>query len=632
MTKVSSIRARIIQMDILAGQPQRNTTRIISRISRARKDGIQLVVFPEMAVPGYLVGDNWECLSFLDECSRCNEQIRTASKDIITVFGSVGIDPDRRNEDGRVRKYNALYVAENGKFQSPQTLPYNFAVKSLLPDYREFEETRHFYDLRKLALEENRPLEDLIVPVKTSLASLGCILCEDAWDIDYNFSPLEILAQKDTDLFVSISASPFTLHKKHKRTRVFCNRTKNLGRPLIYANCVGIQNNGKCVFTFDGDSTIYDGHGNCLKTEEPFTEAEITHEIPLDQSAFGRPCRPVQDETGDIYKAISYGTNRFMNQCGLDRIVVGISGGIDSSVVAALYAKLLPPEQLLLANMPSRYNSAHTRSLAKKLADNIGCLYTEVSIEESCEITRSQLDGRVARNNEDTLNHKITLSTGNMENVQARDRSSRVLAALAAAFGGAFTCNANKSEATVGYTTLYGDLAGYFASIADLWKAEVYDMARYINAEVYGKEVIPAGSINVVPSAELSSSQDVDKNQGDPFCYPYHDCLFRIWIESWNRTTPEEILEWYAAGILEEKIGYTGKIDKLFSDAEAFIEDLEKWWNAYQGLGLAKRIQSPPILAIKKRAFGFDLRESQLPPFYSSRYQEIKKTLLPKRS
>ncbi len=617
-------------MNVLAGQPVRNSTRIINEMARAKEQGIQLLVFPEMAVPGYLVGDNWERPSFLDECCRCNERIRSASQGLITVFGSVGIDPDRRNEDGRVRKYNALYVAEDEQFKSPETLPYNFAIKSLLPDYREFEETRHFYDLRKLALEEKRPLEDLIAPIKTSCGSLGCILCEDAWDIDYSFSPLDILARKNTDIFLSISASPFTLHKKHKRTRVFCNRTKKLGRPLIYANCVGIQNNGKCVFTFDGDSTIYDGHGNCLKTEEPFNETELTHDIPLNQSPFGAPCRPVQDKTADIYKAISYGTERFMNQCRLNRLVVGISGGIDSSVVAAIYGKILPPEQLLLTNMPSRYNSFRTRSLSKRLAENIGCLYTEVPIEDSCELTRKQMDRLVAKNHDGTLSHEITLTGSVMENVQARDRSARVLAALAAAFGGAFTCNANKSEATVGYTTLYGDLAGYFANLADLWKTEVYELARYINSNVYGRELIPAGSIDVIPSAELSSAQDVNKNKGDPLCYPYHDCLFRSWIEWWNRATPEEILEWYASGIIEEKIGYAGRISDLFTDAGEFIQDLEKWWNAYQGLGLAKRIQSPPILAIKKRAFGFDLRESQLPPVYSSRYLETKKTLLAK--
>ncbi len=627
MSKALFIRTRVIQMDILPGQPQHNAVRIISNISRARKDGIQLLVFPEMSVPGYFVGDNWERPAFLNECYRCNEEIRKASKGLIVVFGSLGMDPDRRNEDGRVRKYNALYVAENGEFRSPSTLPYSFAVKSLLPDYREFEETRHFYDLRKLAMEENRALEDLVAPIETSLASLGCILCEDAWDIDYNFSPLEILAQKNADLFLSVSASPFTLHKRHKRTRVFCERTKNLGRPLIYANCTGIQNNGKCVFTFDGDSAIYDGLGNCIKTEEPFTETEITHEIPLDQSAFGRPCRPVRDNTADIYRAINFGTSRFMDQCGLDRIVVGISGGIDSAVVAAVYGKILPPDRLLLANMPSCHNSSRTRNLAKKLAGNIGCLYTEIPIDNSCKLTQKQMDGLVLKNTEGTFIHKISLSSRVMENVQARDRSARILAALAAAFGGAFTCNANKSEATVGYTTLYGDLAGYFANLADLWKGEVYDLARYLNAEVYGSAVVPPGSIDLIPSAELSSSQDVDSNQGDPLCYPYHDCLFRSWIEWWNRTTPEEILEWYADGILEDKIGYTGKVEDLFHGVDEFIEDLEKWWNAYEGLGLAKRIQAPPVLAIKKRAFGFDLRESQLPSFYSSRYRELKKTL-----
>jgi len=212
--------------------------------------------------------------------------------------------------------------------------------------------------------------------------------------------------------------------------------------------------------------------------------------------------------------------------------------------------------------------------------------------------------------------------------VQARDRSSRLLAALAAAFGGVFTCNANKAEATVGYTTLYGDLAGYLAALADLWKGEVYALGRYLNAAVFQREVIPAGCFDLTPSAELGLGQAVDKGLGDPLIYPYHDCLFASWVEAWQRTTPEEILEWYLAGTLERQLGYAGKLADLFPSAREFIADLERWWLQYNGMGVAKRIQAPPVLAIKRRAFGFDHREAQLAGWFSSRYLELKKQAL----
>jgi NAD+ synthase (glutamine-hydrolysing) len=308
-------------------------------------------------------------------------------------------------------------------------------------------------------------------------------------------------------------------------------------------------------------------------------------------------------------------------------VTVGVSGGIDSSVVAALYRRLLDPEHLLLVNMPGQFTSPTTRSIARDLASNLDCYYVEIPIHGSVELTRAQM-GRIAvANRSGTMKRELELTSFMLENVQARDRSARILAAVSAAFGGVFTCNANKSEATVGYTTLYGDLGGYLANIADLWKMEVYQMAEHLNGRVYGRNVIPQGSIDVTPSAELSPAQNVDEGKGDPLIYPYHDRLFRSWVESWARTTPEEILGWYAEGTLEEHIGYAGRVSAIFPDARAFVGDLERWWNQYQGIGVAKRIQAPPVLAVKKRAFGFDHRESLMGARYTRRYREMKQRL-----
>jgi len=615
-------------MEVLPGRPRENTARMLADLRTAQADGIQLIVFPEMAVPGYLIGDEWERTSFLRECDDCSRELCAASNGLVAIFGSVGIDWERHNEDGRVRKYNALFLAEDGALVGPAGGPYEFVIKTLMPNYREFDDSRHFFDLRKLAQEERRPVEALTTPVKTRLGLLGCALCEDAWNTDYGLSPLEMLTRNGAQVLVNISCSPFTMNKNHKRNRVYSTHAHHLKRPLIYVNNVGIQNNGKTVFTFDGASCVYDTHGNQVACGRPFEDTCLTLDIPVDPAAaFGTPVELRHDGVESIYGAISYGTRKFMDLCGVHKVTVGVSGGIDSAVVAAVYGQLLKPTDLLLVNMPSRYNSSTTRSLAKGLAENLGAFYAEIPIEDSVKLTQGQLHQLAIRGG-GKKKGTLELSALILENIQARDRSSRILAAASAAFGGVFTCNANKSEATVGYTTLYGDLCGYLANLADLWKGEVYALGQHLNDSVYGRPVIPAGSFDVTPSAELSAAQNVDEGKGDPLVYPYHDLLFKSWVESWDRTTPEEILEWYAAGTLEQKLGYPGKLSGLFTSAEAFVADLERWWNLYQGMAVAKRIQAPPVLAIKKRAFGFDHRESQMGPHYTKRYTELKTRVL----
>lgn len=623
------IRVRLVQMEVLPGRPIDNTSKILDGIREARRDGVDLIVFPEMAIPGYLLGDEWEREAFLKECEACAHEVRSAGHGLIAVFGSVGLDWSRRNEDGRVRKYNAVFVAESGQFKGPVNGPYDFVVKTLLPNYRVFDDSRHFHDLRKLAVELDRPIHELIAPVRTERLSLGCMLCEDTWDTDYAVSPLAALARAGADLLVNVSCSPYTLDKNHKRQRVFSGRMPLLKRPLVYCNNVGIQNNGKTILTFDGASCIYDALGGVVRCGEPFAETRLTFDLPLaPECAFGAPVVSRHDDIGDLARALLYGTRKTMDLLGVSNVVVGLSGGIDSAVVASLYRRLLNPNQLLLVNMPGPFTSETTRGLARNLARNLDCLYTEIPIADGVRLTRNEIDGLDVASPDGAYRTRLTLRGLDLENIQARDRSSRVLAAVASAFGGVFTCNANKSEATVGYTTLYGDLGGYLANIADLWKMEVYSLARHLNDDLFGKPVIPSGTLNLVPSAELSATQNVDEGLGDPLHYPYHDRLFRCWVEWWNRATPEEILDWYVRGELEQKLEYDGTLADRFPTHAAFVEDLERWWNLYQGMAVAKRIQAPPILAVKRRAFGFDHRESQMGARYTSRYRELKARLL----
>ena len=635
-------------MEVVPGDPARNGARMLDLISKARDLSVDLLVFPEMCLPGYLLGDMWERPAFLNECELWANRIIQATtgnseKAITVVFGTVVSDRKVVGEDGRVRKYNGYIAAQGGYVLLHPGLRRPYGIKSLLPNYREFEETRHFYDTRKLAQEMGVPWESLLEPIEIQLQGqawrVGIILCEDAWEDDYAQKPLEVLGSKGCHLLLNLSCSPFTQGKNEKRNRVFSQKVAALGIPLFYVNCVSLQNNGKTLYTFDGRSTAYGADGRVI-AEMPAYESDI-FTIQVDKQTVSKEkskdavvpapvgINPPRHPIREIHQALIYGANAFLTSIGQSKIVLGVSGGIDSAVAAALYREILPAENMLLVNMPSRFNSSTTRGLARTLAGNLGCLYTEIAIEESVSWTQAQIQGLKVQSFDGMVHTTLALESLTLENVQARDRSSRILAAVAAAFGGVFTCNANKTELTVGYSTLYGDLGGFLALLGDLWKSEVYALGRFLNQEIFESEVIPEGSFTIVPSAELSADQSVDEGRGDPLVYPYHDRLFFTWVQHWNRATPEEILEWYADGSLNRKLGCEG-VDaySLFPNAAVFIQDLEKWWYLYNGMAVAKRVQAPPILAVSSRAFGFDHREHLGQPFLSSRYQDLKAQLL----
>lgn len=618
------MKIRLQQMHVAPGRPADNLATALAALAAAEASGIHILVLPEMCLPGYLLGDEWERASFLRECEAAGRELAGAARTVTVVFGNVGLDWQARGEDGRARRFNALFVAERGEFLAHPATGQDFFSKFLLPNYREFDDNRYFYDPRKLAYELKRPWEDLIEPVPSRHGLLGCMLCEDGWDQDYNIQPAAILARKGAEVLLNLSASPFTFNKNHKRNRVFAAHAKAAGVPLGYVNKVGLQDNGKTLFTFDGASAVYAASGALVASLPAYTAAPLDFSVPGCNALAPQAFR--EDGAREQYEAIAFGTGEFMQRLGVKKVVVGVSGGIDSAVVAALYAQLLPPGALHLVSMPGPFTSNTTLNLARQLAQNLDCPYAEIPIGPAADLTRTQLSEARFASTRGT--GALQVSDYVFENIQARDRSARVLAGVAAALGGVFTCNANKSEMTVGYSTLYGDLGGYLANIADLWKGEVYELARYLNAEVFGREAIPQGTLDVVPSAELSGAQNVDENRGDPLYYPYHDCLFQSWVERWDRATPEDNLAWYSAGELPTRIGYAGDPATLFPTAADFIADLERWWNLYQGMAIAKRIQAPPVLAIKRRAFGFDHREAQLGPRYSRRYQELKQHVL----
>lgn len=631
----------LAQFEIIPSMPTDNTTRMINFIEEAKNNEADMIIFPELSISGYLIGDTWESESFIKECEKLGDKIIKASKDIFVIFGNVAIDKNKKNFDGRVRKYNALFLAKDGKLIKNYCMPYPFIIKTLLPNYKEFEETRHFFSLKDLFLENaftkktenNFNIKEYLKPIEINIngekINLGLTICEDAWSSNYDLSPIDIINENgNVDIFINISSSPYTLIKDDKRHKMFSNIAKKYNKPLIYVNNVGIQNNGKTVYAFDGGSSVYDDKGNIILTSNKYEESLYYVEMNLIKKEYPKAIIiKEENEYKLIYDTIIYGIRKFMKSIGINKVVIGVSGGIDSALSSAIYVNAIGKDNVLLVNMPSKFNSNTTKNLAKTLSENLGCGYMVVPIQESVDFTIKQIETcPIIKDGKESF---LKVSSFVSENIQARDRSARILAGLAASFGGVFTCNANKTETMVGYSTLYGDGAGFFAALADLWKYQIYELAKYINRHIFKKEVIPEGSINIVPSAELSTSQAVDEGKGDPIKYDYHDYLFKTLIESWNRIIPEDILRWYIDGELEEKIGCKkGLIKKYFKNDLEFVEDLERWWRQYMGMAVSKRIQSPPILAISRRVFGFGNRESQNKVYYTSKYLYLKNKLL----
>ncbi len=624
------------QMEIIAGRPDLNTQKMLQLIGLAKNDKVDILLFPEMAVPGSLIGDLWEQSAFLKDCEAYGQQVIAATQGITVVFGNVAVDWKRKNKDGHVRKYNAAFTAQDGKLiATEQGLDY--VAKTSLPAYRLFDDPRYFSGQETLLKDKRVSLKNGMGLVTVTLHGqeykMGLLLCEDGWTDNYPINVPVMLKQSGADILCNLSNSPFTLGKNSKRHALFGSQAKELQLPVIYCNNTGIQNTGKNIYTFDGQSCVYGPDGMVKAAAPMFEEKLLTfswdreHDKIRAYAAQDELITTEDDDAEILYKTIRYGTSRFLQQTGIKRMVLGASGGIDSAVTAALFTDILGPHQVLLVNMPSRYNSELTKNLAQNLAENLGCCYTITPINESVSHTVEQLYTPI-HNYTTNRDFKVELTGLMYENIQARDRGSRILAGFSAAFKGGISCNANKAEITVGYGTFYGDLIGLFCPLGDLWKHQVYALGKYLNESVFKRNVIPEQIFTIRPSAELSQEQTVG-NGGDPLVYEYHDYLLRAFVEKWDTSSPAEILKHYIHHDLEAFLGCrAGILSQIFHTHAAFCKDLERWYGLFTGLAVAKRIQAPPILSLSKRAFGTDYREAQLTTYYSLEYKSLKEKLL----
>ncbi|MBP8016422.1 NAD(+) synthase [Candidatus Gracilibacteria bacterium] len=596
----------LAQMQVMPGRPDKNLETMKKIIKKAKNDGKSLVIFPELAVSGYLLGDEWENEAFVRDCFDMNEEIVKITKGkIAAIWGNVLLDFNKVNEDGRIRKYNTAFVAQDGKYVSNGVFN-GYTIKTLMPNYREFRDKRHFTSLKDLAFERGESINTIKkyfqpfdITINQVKKKVGVIICEDMWDDDYVIKPSEFLKQNSAELILNISASPFGIGKQDKRDRILSKKSQK--GEIVYLNNVGIQNNGKNIFVFDGASTIYK-NGNKIMQAPSFKDGNFDDKEGINNGI---------NKTEKIFEALTYGLKEFFKTIGNKKVVIGLSGGIDSAVVAALCTIALGKENVIAVNMPSENNSSTTKNLAKNLASNLQIEYLVCPIQESFDYTKKQI--------EDVLDTKLEGLV--LENIQSRDRGSRILAAISAAKNAVFTNNGNKTEIALGYATIYGDICGAICPIGDLYKTQVYELVKFINKK-FG-DIIPVGIIDLIPSAELSGEQNVDENKGDPFIYEYHDKLLYQFIEL--RKDPEDILKTFIEGNLEKKLGVNKKIiGNYFKSIEEFINDLEKIYKLFK-FNFFKRVQAPPILTVSKRAFGYDLEEAQNEVYFTKKYHEMKK-------
>lgn len=552
------------QIEVFPKDIHKNLNSVLMMIESAKKNNADILLLPDSAVTGKFLGEAWEENAFINEYKLAKGKIVAAAENLMIISSNY-----EKVFDGVLKKdpFIVNYVGHK-----------NLKIGFINNEYK--------------------------------------------------------ITNENAEFFIFIEDVPFKIGLFNERKNRLSEIAKTKNSPVFYVNKTSVENEGKNLYAYTGKSfgVTSDGKVNFTITTTDNMITVYDTENPF------KPARDYSPSTmREIFETITMSIEYFLKNAGLKRVVIGISGGIDSAVAAAIYGNILPPEDILLVNLPSRYNSATTKNLAEKLAKNLGANYAVFPIENSVKNTINEIESASVTLLKTGEKFNLKLSAFDTENIQARDRGSRILAALSSAFSHmengeykpvAFTCNANKTESAVGYATLYGDSAGFLAAIADLWKYQVYELAKFLNEEVYMKEVIPEGIINIVPSAELSENQNVDEGKGDPLFYPYHDFLLRAFVEKIPKITPEEILKWYSENTLEKNIGCEeGIVKEHFKTDEDFIKDLEYWYNKLNGIAIAKRLQSPPIISLSARPFG-SFKETQGKPFYSSRYFELKEKLI----
>ncbi len=536
----------LVQLNYRIGDFEGNCRKITEAIGRARGEGAELAVFSELSVTGYHPQDLLERKEFIAAAQAAVEEIAGHCHGIAALVGAPVLNAGERGK----KLYNAaLYLAE-GKVS-------DLFFKTLLPTYDVFDEYRHFEPNRRFRLLEAGGMK------------IAVTICEDLWDeqpVQYEFgkdklyqcSPMEELARLEPALIINLSASPFSAGQQGWRKEILTRKARQYGLPLVYVNQTGAQ----AELIFDGGSLFIGPDGEILREMSYFREDFLI--IDTGERRAGL-LQPPLERIGKVEEALLLGIRDYFAKTGFTRATLGLSGGIDSAVVAVLAARALGPANVRVLLMPSRFSSSHSVGDAVALAHTLGIAYDTVPIQEGVDAINRELHPLFG-----DLPPDIT-----EENIQARIRGVLIMA-LSNKFGCLVLNTSNKSECAVGYGTLYGDMNGGLAVLGDLYKTEVYELARWINRH---GEIIPHHTIVKAPSAELRPGQKDSDSLPE---YPVLDTLLYQYIEM-NRS-PEEIA---ADG-----------------HDPALVRKVIRMVN----LNEYKRFQAAPILRISHKAFGFGRR------------------------
>jgi NAD+ synthase (glutamine-hydrolysing) len=535
----------IAQLNYHIGNFASNKDLICNTINKAKTDNADLVIFSELCIPGYPPLDLLDRYDFIEKCNQAVEEVAKECTGICAIVGSPTIN---KNPEGK-KLFNSALALSEGKIIFT-------ANKALLPTYDIFDEYRYFEPEKQFTIFEFKGLK------------IALTICEDLWDEQpfdnefekksmYTLSPMEELAKQDPDIVINISASPFSYNKTDIKANIFRSKAKDYSIPIITVN----QTGANTELIFDGGSMIVNNRGEIWR-RLPFFE-EATRTFSLDDIFSGdNPSGDIKREPVElIHKALVTGIHDYFNKSNFSSCIVGLSGGIDSALCVCLAAEALGPENVRALLMPSRYSSEHSVNDAVTLSKRLNIKYDIVSIENPFRAFEEDLkllfDGREPDVTE--------------ENMQARIRAL-LLMAVSNKFGCILLNTSNKSEAAVGYGTLYGDMTGGLSVIGDVYKTDIYRLANYINRD---REIIPHNIIIKLPSAELKPGQF------DSDLLPDYRILDSILYQYIELQKPAEKIS--GEGIDGDTVR---KVIRLIN------------YNEY------KRYQAPPVLRISSKSFG----------------------------
>jgi NAD+ synthase (glutamine-hydrolysing) len=531
------------QINPIVGDFAGNAAKIIDYAHRAKSQGAGLVLFPELSVCGYPPRDLVERASFVDHNRETAEHIARETQGIAVICGLV--TPAHAETGKSVMNSAALLMDGRVKFVQS---------KMLLPTYDVFDEMRNFAPARS----------QVLFPFCGKQMALT--ICEDAWNDKhfwdrqlYSVDPVEALVRSGGDFVLNISASPFWVNKRELRRDMLATIAKNDHVPVVFVNQVG----GNDSLVFDGSSLVFDREGKMIAQGKSFEEDLIFFDS---DKLTGEIHEQIEGEEASVYAALVLGTRDYVRKCGFKKVIVGLSGGIDSALTAAISVDAVGRENVVGVGMPGPYSSEGSISDARELAANLDVRFEILKITEIFEGYKSALHHVFTGYKEDVTE----------ENIQSRIRGS-LLMALSNKYGALVLSTGNKSELGVGYCTLYGDMAGGLAVIGDVPKTMVYRLSKYVNSR---KQIIPQATLVKPPSAELRPGQKDTDSLPD---YEVLDAILEDYIE--QSRSAEEITDSHGFDL------------RLVKDVIRMVER-----NEY------KRQQAAPVIKISPKAFGYGRR------------------------